>query len=672
MGEIKTAHTDIKPVLLSVAKVGGHVVLEHPKQERPVAGNASTPEEPAKPMDPAKPQQVSEPEQPVGPQKSVEPTVSATSFPANLLRPPIVLSRKCTVELYKKGIKLRIRKSYFSAETVTPLVPWSNLSTCDLEYSCFYGTLTFKREGDSSGSRGKPIKLTGRLYKLREVAKVAYEQMHTPKETSLVDPKVSKKLGWWPKAVLLDHGVVLNKRTGWFKGQNCFVPWGQAQTVEMYKGYIWSAVKIRTMVASADISDLLKSVGSNPGVPPGSSEQVTTAQLGASSRSHFHSVTIRGRNRNMRMVFDQIVHCMCVGEKHIPVEDAPKLSRTQLTNLGIHTATWLKRVTTFMPWNAVTTMEFVHAPRSLVKGTVHFTDRVGTKMAIRSVHYSDYDKLHAIYARHTNAVHERSIEGAPEPIVRRHLRIAWDGISVPTRHLLPVPRYDYVFYPWKEVDAAEMDVDCFGGHLYLITEGMKTKAHSKDAVRIPVWNAYTSFGISAMRETLLKIREMKFHGKSEQDTKNHIWFAGKKDSNSSCLLTDVSLRVVVRTNLWLCQYRTCIIDLDSVYGCSVLTQRCCCGFGTRSYLAVTIDKAMGQVMDVDDDLQRANAKVAKAQMKDQTLLVRLRRRDKANKIKNEIIDRAKIRSKMEDAHGPHQAKPSAGAVPARKPIPVRK
>lgn len=250
------------------------------------------------------------------------------------------------------------------------------------------------------------------------------------------------------------------------------------------------------------------------------------------------------------------------------------------------------------------------------------TDRIGTEVAVRGFDEAAYLAFREIYAAKGRAA--ESPDGEAPVIVRRGLQISADGASIRTRKGLT---YTYNFYPWTQIDACEVETTCCGGKIFLITEsGAKIVAYSAC-----FWQQ------QALVEVLSRLRQMKYKREADAPGPDTITFAGKVGDPRACVLTAVSLRIAVQPAM--CRRVVCVLDLDSVKGCQLIRGKGCF---KKDAVVILVDKCMGTAMSIDDYLS-AQAKEIKVKAEQQALIVFLRRSDNGQKIREEIIKRARIR-----------------------------
>jgi len=546
----------------------------------------------------------------------------------NELYPPLKV-HGTTFQIQKVGLVITKRGSLFTKAARPVMISWGNLDKCDLTFGCFFGTLTLKEEN------GNTISIPGATHKLREAANVIYPLMNKGVATKIHEG-IQDKLGKRSKVIILGSGLVVKKSTGCCSGVTAFVPWDAVIFAQLSRGYFRSSVTVKTMIHAED-------VGAKPVNKPAAASTVacTTAPPPAASTTkptpekkdehkgpNFVTVTIPGKASAMQDVFDEVMALMSCGAPARRIEGAPEVTRTTVTSAGVKVDGGIcSALTSFVPWIAVTSVEWT---KPLIgKGAVTLTDRVGTRIDLKHFGQEEYDALRVIYT--TRGVQARGLEAGkiPPAIVRKHMRISWEGVSVPHREFCT---YVYEFYPWSIIDAVEMDMTCRGGTLSLITE---------DGVRIPVSSALP-FSHASLNETLFRIREMKYHGKAEPDKANAVTFGAKKGHWRACVLTDVALKVVAITGR--CSSMTCFLDLDSIKGVQVKTTKGCFG---KNYLQISIDKKMGGALHIDNALVAENKDKETPKTQDQMLVVRLLKSDNPKAIREDIMKRASARSSAE-------------------------
>jgi len=548
----------------------------------------------------------------------------------NELYPPLKV-QGTTFQIQKTGLVISKRGSLFKKAPRPAMITWDSLATCDLTFGCFSGTLTLKQDN------GNTISIQGWTHKLREAAIVIYPLMNKG-VTTKVREGLQDKLGKRSKVIILGSGLIVQKSTGCCSGVTAFVPWGSVVFAELSRGCFRSSVTVKTMI---HVKDLEEKPGKKPVAVSTAARSTAQAPPPAAATTkpipekkdeqkgpNYVSVKIPGKTSVMQELFEEVMALMACGAPVRSIEGAPEVMRTTLTSVGVKVEGGIfSALTCFVPWTAVTSVEWTKPLTG--KGTVTMTDRVGTRICLKRFGQEEYDALRVIYT--TRGVKARGLETGKRPpaIVRKQIRISWEGVSVPHRTFCT---YTYDFYPWSIIDAVEMDMTCCGGALSLITEG---------GVRIPVLRALP-FSNASMNETLLRIREMKYHGKAEPDDTNAVSFGAKKGNWRACELTDVALKVVASTGL--CSSMTCFLDLDSIQGVQVKTTK---GFFSKNYLQISIDKKMGGAMNIDDALAAQNKEKVNAKTQDQILLVRLLKTDNPKAIREDIMRRASARKRAE-------------------------
>jgi hypothetical protein len=352
----------------------------------------------------------------------------------------------------------------------------------------------------------------------------------------------------------------------------------------------------------------------------------------------FLTVSVSGKADGMPRVFEAICSHMAGGggpeEESEGAASAPalfeklKAANLQLTTWGIRAMTGSTRY--FLPWKHATNFEFTKP--AVGKGALVFTSRVGNRIPIRGLQLEDYDRLREIY------LHSTKVVSAPQQqswvhsaIVRKGIRIAYDGVTIPTRSGL---KQVYKFHPWTVVDGIELDIKFGVGEIVLVTE---------DGDRLVAAKSFFQ-GYAPLLEALVKLRGMKYGDTSDPDSPDNRWFAGARGNPKACVLTNVSIRLVASTSF---RRVVCILDLDSVDDVAVTNTKPKCGQGgSQSHLVLYISKAMADAFSIDEEIGNANMDLGsiKPPRADQSLIVmKLKKADKPMDIKNDILKRAKKR-----------------------------
>eukprot|EP00928_Gymnodinium_smaydae_P038678 TRINITY_DN26627_c0_g2_i1.p1 TRINITY_DN26627_c0_g2~~TRINITY_DN26627_c0_g2_i1.p1 ORF type:complete len:651 (+),score=115.85 TRINITY_DN26627_c0_g2_i1:148-1953(+) len=561
----------------------------------------------------------------------------------DLLFKPIRVGRSY-FEVRKSGLKVTT-KAHLLATSYSHTLMWDTIKKCELESGCFKATLTLRT------LNGKDVAISGWAYKMQEVAQIIYSQMAGDKSSEL-DPEVMKNIGWRSKVQLLSNGIIVKKPTFCCQGVATFVPWGAVVFAQRRKGVLYDSITIRTLAREEDMASLAcktkagqnsklqqatkvqpKSSKADPKADPAKKPLADNKKKGKVEHeggAHYVEATLRIRSSHGDDVFNLVTKLMRCGKSDEVLPNAPQTKKTIVTSAGVETESFFYK--TFVPWRSVTSVDF--ADPLIGKGKVILTDRVGTVVKLKGFTRDMYDSLKNIYGTTSElALQDRGLDGQKPAIIRKRVRISTDGVEVEKRKCLCLES-SFHFYPWSEIDGAEMFANCFGGSVHLVTESGE------------IILAYHSYFASkkVIEEVLIRLREMKYrnHGTEQAVAAEALVFGGKLGSSRACALTDVSLRLVAKRGL--CRSMVCLLDLDSVHNVQTVSKSGM--LGKTHYLLVWIDKKMGVSMQIDDYMKK-QAKFDKVKADDQVIVVKLRSTDNGAKIKSEILRRTNARKKDE-------------------------
>eukprot|EP00929_Paragymnodinium_shiwhaense_P087020 TRINITY_DN47350_c0_g1_i1.p1 TRINITY_DN47350_c0_g1~~TRINITY_DN47350_c0_g1_i1.p1 ORF type:complete len:509 (+),score=98.47 TRINITY_DN47350_c0_g1_i1:68-1594(+) len=438
-----------------------------------------------------------------------------------------------------------------------------------------------------------------------------------------VDRTVVGKLGKAPSVGIVTTGLVVTQKQGCCSGIAAFVPWSGVVSADLTTGPFRGDIHIRTIIRKK-----MRLIGQSTSSFKEEDSGHHNTDKPTSAESEFADVFIRGKKSDMEAVFEQVLKLLTPAGAE-PLEAPPKIPRTTLAPAGVVSSTvslcGVCKKQTIMPWMAVTTVEY-RGGGCFRSGRLTLVDRVGERMKVNGCSIDAYNQFSELCSSRRARFHE----DRPPPIMRGGVKISWDGISFPVKSGFCDKQIK--FFPWKEVDAAEMSLGCFTGSIKLITEnGQKIDLGNVGSKR-------------RAKETSNALMQMKYHGKASPDLYTSCVFAGNKGDLAACVLTDVSLKLVSKAGLF--KELTTVVDLDSVGECKVVHQGCM----KTEYLMVFINEGMGAAMEVDDALSsKATKRLKKEQENNQCIIVRLRGIDNGANICQDIMRRASVRKALEKA-----------------------